>query len=115
MENLVTVDTILGAFNEWITNKKVIDAHLWLDAAQKLNVLLEDEHDKLYEIQQVLAVQRKILIEQGSTVAKAKVMIEATDEYKNYCKQKAKIERIIEFVRIAKQRSRTAGDILGGY
>lgn len=115
MENLVTVDSILGAFNEWVTNKKVIDPHLWLDAAQKLNVLLENEHDKLFEIQQFLAVHRKILIEQGSTVAKAKLMIEATDEYRNYCKQKAKIERIIEFIRISKQRSRTAGDIIGGY
>lgn len=115
MEHLVTVDTILDAFNEWITTRKVIDPHLWLDAAQKLNVLLEAEHDKLFETQQFLATHRKILIEQGSTVAKAKVMIEATNEYKDFCKQKAKIERIVEFVRIAKQRSRTAGDIIGGY
>jgi len=115
MENFVTVDSILGAFNEWITNKKVIDPYLWLDAAAKINVLLEDEQNKLFEIQQVIAVQRRILIEQGSTVAKAKVMIEATDEYKQLCKQKAKIDRAIEFGRLAKQQSRTTREIIGGY
>lgn len=115
MEHLVTVDTILGAFNEWIINKKVIDPHLWLDGAQKINVLLEDEQGKLFEIQQVLAVQRKVLIEQGSTVAKARVMIEATNEYKEFCKQKAKIERAIEFIRISKMQSRTTRDIMSGY
>ncbi len=115
MDNLVTVDKILGAFNEWITNKHIIDPHLWLDAAAKINVLLEDEQNKLFEIQQILAVQRKILVEQGATVAKAKVVIEATDEYKQLCKQKAKIDRAIEFGRLAKQQSRTTREIIGGY
>ena len=115
MENLVTVDLILGAFNDWVTNRKVIDPYLWLEAAAKLNILLEYEQSRLFELQQVLAVQRKELIEQGATVAKARVMIEATNEYKEFCKQKAKIERAIEFIRISKMQSRTTRDIMSGY
>ena len=54
-------------------------------------------------------------MEQGMTAAKAKVYVEATNGYKDYRKQKARIEQVIEFVRIAKVQSRVRSEEFRGY
>lgn len=107
---LVTVDTITGWIKEQVENKQPINPSLWVEASMKLNVLLGDEQNKLFDIQQQVADLRKLRIESGDTVSKAKVYIEATNEYKDMCKQRAKIERAVEMIRIAKLMSRMSLD-----
>ena len=85
-----TTDSILNTFQEWVVEKKMIDAHNWINAAQYLNVLIGDEHDKLYILQQKVANLKKEHIEQDMSVAKARVYVEATDTYKDMQSQKAK-------------------------
>lgn len=102
----VTTNTILNWLKESVEQKRVVDAHTWVDACQKLNVLIGDEHDKLYEMQQKVAQLRIARIESGDSVAKAKVYIEATEEHKKARKQEARIEQIQEAIRIAKIQAR---------
>lgn len=116
MENqIITIDLIINQVREWIENKKVIGPSIWLDAAEKMNVLLGDEHDKLFGLYQKVAIAKRELLEKGSTVASAKVMIEATDDFREMQTQKAKISRIEEFIRLAKIQARLKDNEMRGY
>lgn len=107
---MVNVETIINWLQTQIESKLSVSPHVWLDAASKLNVLLGGEHDKFFELSQQVANLKKLRIEDGDSVAKAKIYVEATNDYKEMCKQKAKIDRVVETIRLAKQMSRMAVD-----
>jgi hypothetical protein len=117
LDLIVTTDGILEWFKEKIEMKIPIRPDIWVDAAQKLNVLLSDEHDKLYDLEQIVAKMRMDFIDDGEkiNVSFAKIKVEATDEYREMRKQKAKIDRIVEQIRIAKIRARMKNDEMRGY
>ena len=107
----ITCDTILNQLTEWIENKQIISADIWLNSASKLNILRSQEHDKLFDLQQRVAQQKVVFIQNGGmSVAEAKVRSEATDEYREMLKQKAKLDRIEESIRISKTQARLAGE-----
>ncbi len=106
MENLVTCDTILEWLKEQVEHKNIISPSLYLDACQKLNLLISDEHDKLFTLQKEVARQKIQWIEDGKSVAEAKTRVEGSQEYLYMKKQEAKIKQIEESIRIAKIRSR---------
>ena len=99
-------DTIIKELEEMIDKKIPVGASYYLDSAQKLVVLMGDETDKLYALQKKVAQVKSKLILEGSSVAKATAIMEAGDDYEEMKKQKAKVERISEFIRIAKLQSR---------
>jgi len=115
METKITTETIISWLKEQVETKSSISPNLYIDAAQKLNVLLSDEDIKLFDCQQKVAQLKVGYINQGYSVAKAKVIVEASDDYKEYCLQKAKIERIVEFIRIAKLQGRMQQEEYKGY
>ena len=102
----INSDTILGWFKQAVEDKKQLDPELWLEAGHKLAVLLGDEEQKLYELQQGVAEKKlKYYNEmEKPSVAAAEMKVEATDEYKEYRQQKAKLNQIEEFIRVAKLR-----------
>ena len=110
-----TVDSIIEALKKLVEDKQPIGPHIWLEGAQDLNVLLGDEHDLLFELQQKVANIRLGFLnsQEGINVSEAKLRTEAMDEYKEYHKQKAKISRIEEFIRIAKIQSRMKDTEMG--
>lgn len=91
---------------ERVENKLPIHPSWWIDAAAKLNTLIGDETDKLYNLESEVAEKRSILVMGGGTASSAKIMIEALPEYRDMQKQKARIKQIEEFIRIAKIRAR---------
>lgn len=108
----VTVDSIIEYLEKQIENKNPVSPSVWIDAANKLNVLRGDEDDKLANLQQVVALKKARFIQDGKSVAQAKAFVECHDEFKNLLKQKAKCERIAEFIRIQKIRGRMTHDQL---
>lgn len=112
MKNLSTADSIMDWFTKEIENKEPIDPHRFLEGAIRLSVLLQGEQEKLILKEQEVAQLRKLLLEDGKTVAYAKTMIEAGNEYAEARKLKAKIDRGVEFIRLCKLYSRTAGDLM---
>jgi hypothetical protein len=112
METLSTADSIMGWFTEQVQEKQPIDPHNWLEGAIKLSVLLQGEQEKLIIKEQEVAQLRKLLLEDGKTVAYAKTMIEASNEYAEARKLKAKIDRGTEFIRLCKLYSRTSSDLM---
>ena len=109
-EPQVTTDTILEWLKEQVESKQPISPHTFLDAAMKLNLLLQDESSKLYVAEQECAKMRAELVEGGKTSASAKIVVEASNEYRFAREQKAKIERIIEMVRLSKIQARIANE-----
>jgi len=105
-----TADDILAVLEKWAAEKQVIDAHAFLDAAVKLNLLLGDESDKLFAMEQKVSLMRIELLEGGANATIAKMRVEGSDEYREARSQKAKIERIIEAIRLAKHRARLADE-----
>jgi tRNA G10 N-methylase Trm11 len=106
MTELITTSLILDTLKGWVEGKHPIDAHKWVDAAQKLNVLIGDEHDKLFDLQQKVAQMKVNYLTEGNTSAAAKSKVEATDLYREMRKQGARIEQIEEMIRIAKLQAR---------
>lgn len=114
MDKLVTIDKIQEWLTKQIEQKLPIDGHTYMDAASKINVLLQGEQEKLFKMEQGVALMRKELLGQGDTVSAAKVIVESSDAYLEARIQKSKIERAIELIRIAKINARTANDIMRG-
>lgn len=102
----INVQNILAWLTTQVKEKRFLDAHQWVDTAQKLNILLGEEHDKLFDLQQRVAEQKVLLIKSDKSVSEAKTTIEATDLYKEMSKQKALIGRVEEMIRIAKTQAR---------
>ena len=112
----INCDTILNTLQTLVETKQVLDASRWVDAAQSLNMLLGEEHDKLFELQQKVAQEKVARIEETNvSVAQAKLQVESLDIYREMCQQKAKIERVIEFIRISKIQARLKNDELHSY
>jgi len=106
----ITADTILQWFKNQVAGQKIVDPELWLDAAHKLVIFLGDEEMKLYELQQEVAeLKLKYYNEmEKPVVSTAEMQVKATDKYKEFKQQEARINQIEEFIRIAKLRVRTA-------
>lgn len=101
-----TIDTILDWMTKAVAAGHSIPPDKFVDAAYKLTVLLGPEQDKLFEMQSEIAQFRSALLEQSKSVAAARLLVEAMPVYTSMLKQKAKIERVLEFVRIAKIQSK---------
>lgn len=102
----ITVDHILNTVSGWVKNKQFMSAHDWVNTAQKLNVLIGEEHDILFNLQQQIALVKNSCISEGKSVAACKVMVETSDTYKTMRKQEAKIKQVEEMIRIAKLQAR---------
>ncbi len=112
MENIVNANKIMDWFTEQIASKNPIDPHIWLEGAMKLSVMLQSEQESLFKMEQEVAHRRKLLLEDGKSVAYAKTMIEATDDFLKCRILKSKIDRATEFIRLAKIYSRTASELM---
>ena len=117
MDNFVTCDLIIDWLKEQYEKKNPVSPHTFIESAEKLNILMSDEHAKLFELQQKVAQGKVDLLtqEKKPSVAEVKLISEASDLYKEMCIQKAKIGRIEEHIRLAKIHSRMSADEARGY
>lgn len=113
MNDLVTCDSILDWMKDQVEHKRPISPHLWLEAAQKLNILSSDENDKLIELEHQLAKVRAGEMDAGKTGIAAKVKVEASDIFKEARIQRARIKQIEEAIRLAKLSARIKNDEQG--
>lgn len=110
-----TVDDILAVLQENAENRIPVDPAFYLEASLKLMALIGAESDKLFELESAIAQFRAGLMEEpGMTAVKAKIRAEASPQYLEARKLKAKIDRVIETVRISKARSRLGSDEFKG-
>jgi hypothetical protein len=114
LEKVITADTILQWLKKQVEQREVIDPDVWIDAAMKLNMLIENETDILFTLgQTVKEIQLEKSQEDKQSVSSSKLYAETTDEYRLYKQQEAKVERIQEAIRLAKIQARHANDNIG--
>lgn len=105
-----TCDKILEWYKQQAQLKLPIDPLQYLEMAEKLNAMLGDETDKLIDMDLELAQIREMEMTKQGAAAKAKLAVESHPKYAEARKQKAKIDRIQETIRLAKIHSRMKSD-----
>lgn len=106
-----TVDSILLALQRISEAKIPVDPHKYLEAAEKLNSLVQSVQEELFEKEQIVARMRRDLLVEGKTASYAKMIVEASEEYREVRVLKAKIERVVETIRLAKQHAKLTTEI----
>lgn len=101
-----TIDSILEDMQQRVQENQPVSPAMWIDAGIKLNALKGDLDNSIADFEANLALVEADLIEQGETSSKAKTLSKAKVDYAGYLKAKAKSLRIIEFIRLAKQRAK---------
>lgn len=112
MDNYNTFDSIMEAFSRLAMDKNPISPNIWLAGAVKLNVLLEGEIETLINLEHKLAKMRKEFLELGNTATFSKMMIEASDEYKEMQLQKARINNAKEQILLAKKYATITSELM---
>lgn len=107
-----TVRKILDTLAKWAAEKRSIDPQTWMDAASKLNVLLQAESETLVDLKLAMAKLRAAYMEAGDTAAKARAKVEAMDEWAALQKQQALIDRAKEAILLAKKSASLASDMM---
>jgi hypothetical protein len=110
-----TSETVIAKLNELVKSKQPVSPTYWVEAAQFLNLFLADEHEKLFNLQQKVAQAKVDYLNLQCSVAKVKLLVEATDGYREMRNQKAKIGRIEELIRISKLQARLKDTEFKGY
>ncbi len=110
--SIISCDTILEWMRQQAESKSPIDPMRWLEAAEKMNSMMGEETDKLIDIDHKLAEVRYEHLTNGDSAAKARMAVEAHPFYPERQRQKAKIDRIIEAIRLAKLHGRLKSDEL---
>src|SRR3990167_8016116 len=106
--------TILDFLKKKIEIREQLNPEIWLEAASRLVVLLGDEEAKLYDLQQK-AAQLKVMFldsQEKRNISEAKTRIEASNEYKEFKKQQARVSQIEQFIMVSKLRAKIASGIL---
>lgn len=101
-----TVDSILKAFEDMAERKVSLDPHQYLEGTAKLLALIGNEQDKYYELEHKLAIIRSMEMDKWGNASKARITAEATQEYLEARKLKAKIDRVFEAIKIGKLMAR---------
>lgn len=105
---MVNTDTILDFLKEAVESKKQIPADLWIETALKLNLLLADEHIDLENYRSVVAGKKLEILkkQEKRNVSLAEDEIEASEEYRTMKLQEHRVDRIEEFIRLAKVQAK---------
>lgn len=111
---MTTAQAVLDYFTDLAEKNQVIPPDAYVRGAEKMNVLLQVEQDKLFELEQKVAQMRANLVMNGQTSAYAKIVVEASDEYKQARQQKALVERGMELIRLAKKHAQIVSDMARG-
>jgi len=107
-----TVRTIIDKLAEWASQGKTVGPELWMNAASKLNVLLQGEQEELIDRKLAIAKLKASFMGEGDTAAKAKVKVEAMDEWAVLQKQAALIERTLETILLAKKNATLVSEMM---
>src|SRR5262245_214448 len=110
-----TIDILMETMQERVEKQEIIGPHDWIDYAGRLNLFRGIDDNALYKLGQKIAQRRAEYVKDGMTVAAARTLIEASDDYCSYKQLQAKLERVTEEIRLAKIRSRSASDEMKGY
>ena len=100
-----TIQSIFGKLESMVKSKTNVSPEEWVDAALFLEILKGEELEKLLAYE-MIANQKKVELRATcESNADAKMYLEASEEWKQFRKQKMLLDHIQEFVRLAKKQA----------
>lgn len=114
MEEKRTIDSIISDLRSKVEKREVVHPSWWVESAEMLNLLLSEDQDKLFGIQQEIAKERYEILKSQTkrNVSEANLIVESTDKFREMRTLDAKIRRVQEQIKIAKIHGRLASDEL---
>lgn len=106
-----TAKSIVAVLSEMAEKKGDIDAHLWLQAAMKLRVLLQGEQEKLVDMERDVQILKADYLSTGDSAASAKIKTETSDTYVEMKKQEVFIKTALDLVLLAKKYATTESEL----
>jgi len=98
-----TAKTIMEELEKLAEQRGVIDWNTWMIGAVKLCALLQNEEDKLAEMEHTLIKEKADYIAMGKNVSAAKLIVESSNLYLDVMKQRAFVKRCDETIKLAKR------------
>lgn len=95
--------TIMDELERLAEQRGVIDWNTWMTGAVKLCALLQNEEDKLAEMEHAVIKMKAAYVGEGKTSAAAKLLVEGDDLFLAVMKQRSFVKRCDETIRIAKK------------
>jgi hypothetical protein len=102
----MTIDAIIDELQRRVAADEPISPASWIESAIRICTLSDTLDNELARLEGAMLEAEIALLKQDMTAAKAKVLSKSAVDYTAYLSLKAKIERINEFIRLAKHRSR---------
>jgi hypothetical protein len=103
----IDTDKILDYLREAVEKKVQLSAEEWMKAALGLNQLLSYEHDALIDAEQAVAAKKLAIMQSQDkrNIAAVNVEVEASETFAEMRRQRFRVERIEECIRLAKKYS----------
>lgn len=102
----MNIDDIIEEMRGRVLNDVPVSPASWIDSALRLNALATADIDKYIAGYEACMIEKEAdLIESGESAAKAKILKTKAIDYESYLLMKAKAERVVEYIRLAKKRA----------
>lgn len=106
-----TAREILEKLRSMAERPGAIDAHVWLQGAMKLRVLLQTEQEKLVEMERKVQELKAVYLSEGDSATSAKIKTETSDIFVETRKQEIFIKTALDTVLLAKKFATTETEI----
>lgn len=99
------IQTLITSFSEREEQGIPIAPSEWLNGASRMNAFMLEVDDQL--VLAIMAVNKKLAecVEKGESAAKARIIVQATEEYHKVLSVQGLYKRGEEFIRLAKKRT----------
>lgn len=106
-----TSRSIVTQLQEMAQKPGIIDANTWLTGAMKLRVLLQEEQEKLVDMERAVQMLKASYLAEGDSAASAKIKTETSDLFVEAKKQEVFIKTALDLVLLAKKYATTETEI----
>lgn len=103
--------SIMETLQDMAEKPGVIDANRWLTGAMKLRALLQDEQEKLVDMERQVQDLKATYLAEGDTASAAKIKTETSDIYVAARKQEVFVKTALDLVLLAKKYATTESEI----
>jgi len=111
MEGKITARDIMQKLTEMAEKPGYVDANVWLTGAMKLRVLIQEEQEKLVDMERQVQEVKAIYLSEGETASAAKIKTETSDIYVETKKQEVFIKTALDTILLAKKYATVETDI----
>lgn len=102
----MTIKETIEEMAQTVKDGKIMSPDYWIDRALDLTVQWQELKDRLTEYEMAYKAEVVDLIEQGTKISQANLMVEAkSNNYKQYCYLKSRDLIVDQMVMLAKKRA----------